>query len=68
MQEKISKIIVDENLCIGCGACCVTAPDAFALDEVKGKSVVKEGAENTNNEKIEEAARNCPVQAIKIER
>ena len=68
MQEKISKITVDENLCIGCGACCVTAPDAFTLDEAKGKSVVKEGAENTDSEKIEEAARNCPVQAIKIEK
>jgi ferredoxin len=68
MQEKIVKITVDENLCIGCGACTVTAPDAFSLDPEKGKSVVKEGAENTDNKKIEEAAKNCPVQAIKIEK
>jgi ferredoxin len=43
------------------------APDAFGFDEEKSKAVVKEGAENTDPEKIRQAAEYCPVQAIEIE-
>jgi len=68
MEKKIKKIKIDEDLCIGCGACNVTASDAFGYDNEKSKAVVKEDAENTDNKKIEEAAQRCPVQAIKIEK
>ena len=44
------------------------APEAFGFDEVRGKSIVKPGAEDTDQEKIEEAANACPVQAIELER
>jgi len=68
MQEKkIKKVIVDEEKCIGCGSCSMIAPDAFDFDSEKGKSVVKEGAESTDSEKIKQATENCPVQAISIE-
>nr|MBP7786025.1 ferredoxin [Patescibacteria group bacterium] len=43
------------------------APEAFGFDMEKGKAFVKEGAENTDPEKIKEAASSCPVQAISIE-
>ena len=68
MEKKIKKIKIDEDLCIGCGACNITAPDAFGYDSEKSKAVVKKGAEDTDNKKIEEAAQRCPVQAIKIEK
>lgn len=67
IEKKIKKVKVDENLCIGCGACNVIAPDAFGFDDETSKSVVKEGAENTDSQKLEEAAEKCPVQAITIE-
>lgn len=67
MPEKIKKVKIDENKCIGCGACNMYAPDAFGFDDEKGKAVVKEGAENTDPDKIREAVTSCPVQAISIE-
>ena len=44
------------------------APEAFGFDEVRGKAIVKPGAEDTDPEKIEEAANSCPSQAIEIEK
>ena len=67
MPEKIKKVKIDEEKCVGCGACNMYAPDAFGFDMEKGKAFVKEGAENTDPEKIREAANSCPVQAISIE-
>jgi ferredoxin len=69
MQEKkIKKVNLDQEKCIGCGACGVIAPDAFGLDETKGKSFVKPGAENVEDKKLEDAASGCPVQAITLEK
>lgn len=67
MSEKINKVKIDQEKCIGCGACGMYAPEAFGFDMERGKSFVKEGAENTDPEKIKEAASSCPVQAISIE-
>lgn len=67
MTEKINKVKVDEEKCIGCGACGMYAPEAFNFDMEKGKATVKEGAEETDPEKIKEATSSCPVQAISIE-
>lgn len=69
MQEKkIKKVNLDQEKCIGCGACGVTAPDAFGFDESKGKSFVKPDAENVEDEKLEDAAQKCPTQAITFEK
>lgn len=43
------------------------APNAFGFDEERGRAIVKEGAENTDNGEIMEALKSCPVQAIEIE-
>jgi len=67
MEEKITKVKIDEETCIGCGACNAYSPEAFGFDPVKGKAFVNEGAENTDPEKIKAAAEACPVQAISIE-
>lgn len=68
MDKKIKKILIDQDKCIGCGACGITAPGAFGFDNEKGKAVVKQGAENTDSSKIQEAVNRCPVQAISIEK
>ncbi len=67
MDKKIKKVLIDQDTCIGCGACGITAPEAFGYDNEKGKAIVKENAENTDSEKIKEAVKGCPVQAISIE-
>jgi ferredoxin len=60
MQE----IFVDQEKCIGCGACAMYAPDAFEMDSETGKSKVKEGAGSTDRAKVDEAKNACPTQAI----
>ena len=60
---KISKVVVDRNLCIGAAPCTTVAPDAFELDD-EGKAVVKQGWANVEGKTIIEAAQSCPVNAI----
>jgi len=38
-MKKITKVIVDRNLCIGAGTCVTTAGEVFKLDE-ENKAVV----------------------------
>ena len=57
------KIIVDKNLCIGCGTCVAIAPKSFKLDN-EGKAEVVETPQD-KEEAIKEAIDNCPVGAIK---
>lgn len=57
------KIIVDKNLCIGCGACVVIAPKTFKLDN-EGKVEVIEPV-GDNEATIQDAIDSCPVAAIK---
>jgi len=61
-KVKISKIVIDRNLCIGCGNCTAIAPEVFELDK-DGKSVVK-NQKGADNEIILNAAQSCPVGAI----
>ncbi len=59
---KISKIVVDRDLCIGAGPCVTVAPGVFQLDdENKAYIVDPKGADDDT---IMLAAQACPVQAI----
>jgi ferredoxin len=58
----MAKVTVDDNLCIGCGACVSACPECFELNE-DGKSVVITDQCNCD---LEEVALNCPVQAITV--
>ena len=58
------KVSVDENKCIGCGACISVCPEVFELNE-NGKSRVKQ--EETDLECCKEAKDICPVDAITID-
>ena len=61
---KISKVIVDRELCIGAAPCVAVAPGVFQLDEeCKAYVVDQKGADD---ETIMLAAQSCPVQAIII--
>lgn len=61
------KVKINKNKCLGCGLCMSLCPEVFILKN--GKSQVKEKADlEKNKEKIKEAADNCPVQAIEIEK
>jgi len=57
------KIIVDKNLCLGCGTCVVIAPKTFRLG-AEGKAEVIEPV-GDEEKTIKEAIDSCPVNAIK---
>ena len=60
------KVKVDQESCIGCGACCANF-EFFEFND-DGVSTVKGKVEDiVEGEDIEEAANVCPVDAIKVE-
>lgn len=59
----MKKITIDDDLCIGCGACVSACPECFELNE-DGKSSVIDS--NSCDCDLEEVALDCPVQAITV--
>jgi ferredoxin len=59
---KISKVVVDRDLCIGAGPCVVLAPGVFQLDEENKAYVVD--LHGADAETVLQAAESCPVKAI----
>ena len=59
------KLVVDKDICIGCGACAAICPDVFEIDEDGlAVSVVDEINEEVMEDAID-AKEGCPVNAIK---
>jgi ferredoxin len=58
----MKKVKVNQDTCIGCGACEATAPKTFKLN-AQGKSVPKDPA-GDDEETIQNAIDSCPVKAI----
>jgi ferredoxin len=58
------KIVVNEETCIGCGACAASC-DNFEMDEGKAHAKKAEVEDLGCNQ---EAADVCPVDAIKVEK
>lgn len=56
------KIVVDGELCIGCGACVNLCPKVFTLGADGKSSVIDETGAGCD---VEVAANSCPVGAIK---
>jgi ferredoxin len=61
---KITKIEIDRATCIGAASCVAIGPDTFELDG-EAKATVKNDHGNTPEE-IMDAAKSCPVKAIKL--
>jgi ferredoxin len=61
------KAIVDLDLCTGCGLCVDTCPAVFEMDDAVAKVLVESVPEDARDT-CREAADNCPVEAIKIEK
>jgi ferredoxin len=64
MARKL-RITVDPNVCVGNAMCERFASNTFALNEDRQSTVVN--AEGDPQEKVLEAAENCPVSAITVE-
>lgn len=59
----MAKIVVDQDKCIGCGACAATCPEGFKMNDGKAHAVKSEVKE-LSCEKAAEAG--CPVDAISV--
>lgn len=62
LVQKIGKIMVDRDLCIGAGSCIIFAGNTFELDG-ENKAVVK-NPPGDSDEEILAAAVSCPTNAI----
>jgi ferredoxin len=60
------EIEIDRDTCMGSGNCTFAVPGVFALDD-EGIAVVLDPG-GGDEEKILEAARNCPSKAITVRR
>lgn len=59
----MKKLVIDPDLCIGCGSCVALAPNTFVLDNDSGKAkVVSQDGDEPGV--IQSAIDSCPVQAI----
>jgi len=66
----MAKLIVDEDKCIGCGACTSEAESLFELVETESgykAKVKKEEVSGKDIEKAKAAIDVCPVDAISLE-
>lgn len=59
----MSKVEVDKNKCIGCGACTAIAPNVFEFDD----DGLAKAVSNTVNDDVKTAAEGCPTEAITVE-
>jgi ferredoxin len=64
MGRKL-RIRVDHNICVGNAMCETFAPNAFRLNDNRQSEVVDPPGDS--EDKILEAAVNCPVSAITVE-
>jgi len=58
------KVIVDQELCIGCGACMNLCPKVFVLNAEGKSEVIDETGAGCD---VDIAANSCPVGAIRVD-
>ena len=60
----MAKVAVIEDLCTGCGLCAANCPDVFEIND-NNKAYVKNAESGSCD--LNQAASECPVDAIKVE-
>lgn len=61
------KTVVDPDMCIGCELCTETAPDVYSMSD-EGHAVAIDGEVDASLEEVvEQAADECPADAISVE-
>ncbi len=65
--KKVRKytMIIDRSACIGAATCVALAPKAYALDD-EAKAIFLDTTAEESDDALLDAAKGCPVAAIKI--
>ena len=63
----MEKVIVDKDLCIGCGMCVQNNPEYFAFDDEGHAEAIDVELKNEDKNEILDRVDECPGQAIKVE-
>lgn len=61
------KVKVNEEACIGCGACCAIADSIFEIGDNGLSEVKKEEVQEDEKQAVRDAAEACPTGAIEVE-
>lgn len=61
----MKKLVVDQEICIGCGTCAALCPKVFKINNDGKAEVIDQNADTPEN--IQNALASCPVSAIKWE-
>lgn len=61
------KVKVNEDACIGCGACCAIADTIFEIGDNGLSEVKKEEVQEDEKQAVRDAAEACPTGAIEVE-
>ena len=60
------RVYVDKEACTGCGLCASSCPEVFEIDENLAVARSK-NINDKNKELVKQAAKDCHLEAIKIE-
>lgn len=60
------KVKVNEDACIGCGACCAIADSIFEIGDNGLSEVKKEEVQEDEKQAVRDAAEACPTGAIEV--
>lgn len=61
--QKVGKLEIDRDLCIGAASCVAIAPDAWEID-AENKAVLKKEWRTHDDQTLIDAAKSCPTNAI----
>ena len=60
------KAKVDESVCTGCGVCADGCPSVFKMGDDNMSKVIVDVVPAGDEDKVREAASNCPVTCIEV--
>lgn len=66
----MEKVVVDKNICIGCGFCAANMEEVFVMDDddlAVAKDNNLDAMDDEKKDEVKDIVEGCPVSAIKIE-
>jgi ferredoxin len=63
-KEVTMRVKVNQDACIGCGACVSICPEVFSFNDEGFSEAIANKVNEEDEEKIREAMDSCPTEAI----